>query len=408
MDHTPAEREPSPDWLRTFQAPLKDFSTLSSSSPSSSSHDATLVEAREGSSVKTGDQKETGRQHTSGFVNDIVDLYSDSDKDEETKIFSTRSRPTKKKILHENGQEEEELPILQFQKQKGPKRKLEHVPETQRLKIDERMGNLGETVKEEDDDKADIKTMFPDSKSKKHDMMLQEDDTEGQERRAKRVPSTLPLVVGDKVHRSKVLLECEGDALDLSGDVGAVGRFSVSALYEKDVDVLLDLKGVIYKAKIVPSNTFFVVSIGQSEAKVEALMSDFVQLQPNVNIYETETMVEGTLEGFSFDSDDDGGHVVAAMTTVEKDDDESEDGEAPPKKKIKFDNSLKNKVGHPKKTVKAGTPKVGAKGGSTRKSHSIGKLPKKVARKSPKKAAGKSPKKSTISKKTKLMKKLGK
>ncbi|MCO5571927.1 hypothetical protein L7F22_025678 [Adiantum nelumboides] len=126
---------------------------------------------------------------------------------------------------------------------------------------------------------------------------------DGQERRIKRVVSALPLVVGDKVHKSKVLLECEGDELDVSGDVGAVGRISLSSNH--DNDFLLDLKGIIYKATIVPSNTFLVVNVGQSEAKVEAIMNDFVQLQPSVNIFETETMVEGTLEGLDFDFDED-------------------------------------------------------------------------------------------------------
>ncbi|MCO5600969.1 hypothetical protein L7F22_055086 [Adiantum nelumboides] len=61
---------------------------------------------------------------------------------------------------------------------------------------------------------------------------------DGQERRIKRVVSALPLVVGDKVHKSKVLLECEGDELDVSGDVGAVGCISLSS--DHDNDFLLD------------------------------------------------------------------------------------------------------------------------------------------------------------------------
>lgn len=38
-----------------------------------------------------------------------------------------------------------------------------------------------------------------------------------------------------------MLLECEGDAVDLSGDMGAVGRFTVD---RRDDELLLDLKGV--------------------------------------------------------------------------------------------------------------------------------------------------------------------
>jgi hypothetical protein len=36
-------------------------------------------------------------------------------------------------------------------------------------------------------------------------------------------------------------LECEGDSVDLSGDMGAVGRFTVD---RRDDELLLDLKGV--------------------------------------------------------------------------------------------------------------------------------------------------------------------
>ncbi|KAJ4900501.1 DNA-binding protein BIN4 [Raphanus sativus] len=113
--------------------------------------------------------------------------------------------------------------------------------------------------------------------------------------------SRLPLVLSEKVNRTKVLVECEGDSIDLSGDMGAVGRVVVSDTTE---DVYLDLKGTIYKSTIVPSRTFCIVNVGQSEAKIEAIMNDFIQLTPQSNVYEAETMMEGTLEGFSFDSDD--------------------------------------------------------------------------------------------------------
>lgn len=53
--------------------------------------------------------------------------------------------------------------------------------------------------------------------------------------------SRLPLVLSEKVNRTKVLVECEGDSIDLSGDMGAVGRVVVSDTTE---DVYLDLKGM--------------------------------------------------------------------------------------------------------------------------------------------------------------------
>ncbi|TXG48474.1 hypothetical protein EZV62_024349 [Acer yangbiense] len=93
--------------------------------------------------------------------------------------------------------------------------------------------------------------------------------------------STLPLVLSEKVQRTKALVECEGESIDLSGDMGAVGR---------------------------------AVSFGQSEAKIEAIMNDFIQLKPMSNVYEAETMVEGTLDGFSFDSEDEADKIPKATS----------------------------------------------------------------------------------------------
>ncbi|KAL5664478.1 hypothetical protein ACJX0J_024586, partial [Zea mays] len=146
------------------------------------------------------------------------------------------------------------------------------------------------------------------------------------------VSQRLPLIFPDKVQRSKALIECDGDSIDLSGDIGAVGRIVVSNGPTAKQDLLLDLKGTIYKTTIVPSRTFcvvsyvpnpsrdllfcdgvltldvfsFQVSVGQSEAKIEAIMNDFIQLEPQSNLFEAETMVEGTLDGFTFDSDEEG------------------------------------------------------------------------------------------------------
>ncbi|GAB4858646.1 hypothetical protein Ancab_010119 [Ancistrocladus abbreviatus] len=126
--------------------------------------------------------------------------------------------------------------------------------------------------------------------------------------------STLPFLLPEKVQRSKALVECEGESIDLSGDMGAVGRVIISDAPSRDPELFLDLKGTIYKTTIVPSRTFCVVSVGQSEAKVEAIMNDFIQLKPQSNVYDAETMVEGTLDGFSFDSEDEADKTARTVT----------------------------------------------------------------------------------------------
>lgn len=279
------DREDSPDWLRTFQTPVKDVCSISSSSPSSSSC---------GASVKEGSKSR---------VQDCEKLHVDQCDD-----LKQQEVEQEVEDLNDEGVRKVEAAVL---------------PE--------------------------------------------EDAGEGQERRLKRVVSTLPLVFGDKIHKSKVLLECEGDALDVSGDVGAVGRISLPANH--DNDFLLDLKGIIYKATIVPSNTFLVVNVGQSEAKVEAIMNDFVQLQPSSNIFETETMVEGTLDGFGFDSDDDRDHapVAARLGGTANLQAESKNEIKQAKQKARSNKSAKGLKGSIRKAGKTKATKPASKGGGAKK-----------------------------------------
>ena len=63
-------------------------------------------------------------------------------------------------------------------------------------------------------------------------------------------------------------------ALDLSGDVGAIGRLTVPQPHDNGVGIVLDLKGAIYDAKLLPlAGTACVVSLGGKEAKVRFLAS---------------------------------------------------------------------------------------------------------------------------------------
>ncbi|CAN7024243.1 unnamed protein product [Brassica oleracea var. botrytis] len=140
--------------------------------------------------------------------------------------------------------------------------------------------------------------------------------------------SRLPLVLSEKVNRTKVLVECEGDSIDLSGDMGAVGRVVVSDTTE-DPDLL---------------NYMF-------PCQIEAIMNDFIQLTPVSNVYEAETMVEGTLEGFSFESDDEGNKN--AKTASKPPDDQSGDTaevtKGSGKAKAKSENVVGKKRGRPSK-----------------------------------------------------------
>ncbi|KAK6926123.1 hypothetical protein RJ641_007842 [Dillenia turbinata] len=128
------------------------------------------------------------------------------------------------------------------------------------------------------------------------------------------------------------LVECEGGSIDMSGDVGAVGRLIMSDGPTENQEMFLDLKGMIYKTTIVPSRTFCIVSFGQSEAKIEAIVNDFIRLKPQSNMYEAETMVEGTLDGFSFDLEDEADKIPKSVNH-QADPSEGAEGTNPRKRK---------------------------------------------------------------------------
>ncbi|KAL4205351.1 hypothetical protein AMTRI_Chr01g136840 [Amborella trichopoda] len=278
-----SSREPSPDWIHNFQAPT--FITLSS--PSESAEDSPI-------------------RRSVPCLEEEVEL----------------SRPE----AHERDQDA----ISVDSEEEAPETK---VPVSKGLKSKKRTNN--HKIQEEDEGEGGLNNADEDIPEKQNEH---------------RVSSRLPLVFPEKIQRSKVaycsymqlqvnaLIECEGEALDMSGDVGAVGRILISNSPSGKPEMLLDLKGTIYKTTIAPSRTFCIVSFGQSVAKVEAVMNDFIQLKPHSNVFESETMVEGTLEGFSFASDEEGDNALRASDHQGNQDNENGDP-ADSKTKKKADKS---------------------------------------------------------------------
>ncbi|PKI35605.1 hypothetical protein CRG98_044059 [Punica granatum] len=169
--------------------------------------------------------------------------------------------------------------------------------------------------------------------------------------------SRLPLVLSEKVQRTKALIECEGDSIDLSGDMGAVGRLVISDTPSGNHEMYLDLKGTIYKTTINPCRTFCVVSFGQSEAKIEAIMSDFIQLNPQSDFNEAETVVEGTLEGFLLDLDDEADGMPKPISNQNVEDDgTSEKPNGKTKRKANKTSVLPQKRGRKGGSKKAEAP----------------------------------------------------
>jgi len=78
--------------------------------------------------------------------------------------------------------------------------------------------------------------------------------------------------------KSKVLFEIEGagEAVDLDGDTGAVGRW----LAEGSRSLKVDMKGVMYHARVLPlASSVVVVAVNADVAKIESVHREFVQLR---------------------------------------------------------------------------------------------------------------------------------
>ena len=207
--------------------------------------------------------------------------------------------------------------------------------------------------------------------------------------------ASMPVVLPEKLSNIKMLMELENNdnegkilnhnAVDLSGDSGAIGRFIVqptSDASDKSIthQVSIDLKGVIYNATIVPAaTTMAIVNIGPTEAKVEAMFSEFAQLREDTRF---SHMVDpgdgnGNRNLNLFRDDDD---MAAVAGTAEGDHIES-------KRDKKEKNKLASKSSRAIATSKS---KVG-KSGSTSKGKGVGvkkARPKTAARKTAKAVQG--------------------
>nr|GMD87982.1 DNA-binding protein BIN4 [Ipomoea batatas] len=317
-------REESPDWLRSFKAPTPVSLSSDSESPSNDSDEdgmslGKLFSKDKSNTIETKNNldgndtlvytpskekspaKKARVEHTPGGKRKRESQLENKGKDaDDLKVFSKR-KATEKLISHE--EPEHSVWSLSSDSMSCPDTspvREGHIPDKDLLAHNEAQDMKSEGTKDPDfldsdgepAPTEDLKKKSPKKQSEKDNhtpkkkQKVEKTRNEDAENKANAdvleedIPekhsgthvsySRLPLLLPEKVQRLKALVECDGDSIDLSGDVGAVGR----------------------------------VSFGQSEAKIEAIMNDFIQLTPQSNVYEAETMVEGTLDGFSFDSEE--------------------------------------------------------------------------------------------------------
>lgn len=329
-----SSREQSPDWMRSFQAPTS--AALSSNSESSTNGSLSMddsIDQKGPSSLKTS-QDSDGDQ-----------IQGDSDNHnlaKEVKLEERTGNEISKQSVLMLSSDSELSPVNSFIKEDyGHHEELSELTTShfQGRGKDENAGGKSKSRKISDKklSKKQVKSQVCTSPEEKivisdtnkerltlegsecyvsngGDVEIIEKDALDDCNERPVSSSRLPLVLSEKVQRLKALVECEGNSIDLSGDMGAVGRIVVSDSSFAKNELCLDLKGTIYRAAVVPSRTFCVVSFGQSEAKIESIMNDFIQLKALSNVDEAETMVEGTLDGFLFDSEDEGEKISKVPT----------------------------------------------------------------------------------------------
>ncbi|KAK2635009.1 hypothetical protein Ddye_029801 [Dipteronia dyeriana] len=335
-------REASPDWLRSFQAPT--HSTTAFSSDSDSSHNGSRsieekIDCEEPSvsdsyqlpllvkGIVIGERGTESPSHNVSKAKSLKDqlkvdhtspkkkkIQGDGDDGKVTKkVISGKhveahaplwelSSDTEEEFSLQKKEEDEDSALIGREGKSSTKKSLKGKSPKKEPKV------TGHSPKKEKDVNNNMERKGNDGNE------TVEEDTAEKLTEPNVSTSTLPLVLSEKVQRTKALVECEGESIDLSGDMGAVGRTVIPDTANGSHEMYLDLKGTIYKTTIVPSRTFCVVSFGQSEAKIEAIMNDFIQLKPMSNVYEAETMVEGTLDGFSFDSEDEADKIPKATS----------------------------------------------------------------------------------------------
>ena len=193
--------------------------------------------------------------------------------------------------------------------------------------------------------------------------------------KSKRAPPSarLPLTLAPKVRKDMLLAEVTDPHLDLSGDFGCIGKLHVkktgkdgagssSAAADEEggrvaelrQTLMLDLKGKVYDADILPSNTLCLMTVDGSKAKIDAVFSDYCQLAPpRDSIFDMQEVAGGQFDADFFDD----GEVLSNMG------DDSEEEQLGPLKEHKDGAGKKKGKAKAKPAAKKGKGKDGGAGG---------------------------------------------
>uniref|UniRef100_A0A0R0KI25 DNA-binding protein BIN4 n=1 Tax=Glycine max TaxID=3847 RepID=A0A0R0KI25_SOYBN len=277
-----SSRESSPDWLRSFQVPSHSRLTLSSDSGSSRdggswNEDKTDVEGASPKSPrflkvtksngKTPEAASPKVEEQTPSKRKKVDKKKPKEGNKEEKETANESNIDKhidhKHEISGEGECVDGLVLGKSPSKKGSKEKSSQ----KQIDIEDHTPVKGKEIKASAKGKGI------------GDLKVEEEETCEKPAEPNVSSARLPLMLSEKVQRTKALIECQGDSIDLSGDMGAVGRIIISDSPSGDQEMCLDLKGTIYKTSIVPCRTFCVVSFGQSEAKGHWMVSSLIRMR---------------------------------------------------------------------------------------------------------------------------------
>mmetsp|Transcript_28308 Transcript_28308/g.45873 ORF Transcript_28308/g.45873 Transcript_28308/m.45873 type:complete len:313 (+) Transcript_28308:61-999(+) len=167
-----------------------------------------------------------------------------------------------------------------------------------------------------------------------------EEDRKAKTAKSKAPAASLPLVLPNKINKNMLLVQCEDSRLDLSGDIGTVGRMKVD-----DEGLILDLKGYLYSADVVPCmGTVCLVSMSSSEAKIESTTRSFLQLNELSNMFDKESLIEGSMADALFEDFDDSGEVAAEEKLKKKKTKKQEEGSGSDEETEEVKKSKKKKI----------------------------------------------------------------
>lgn len=262
---------------------------------------------------------------------DDLDLFSveDTPSNSGSVAAPTNGEPSKQQvdlILSDESDDDDELNLLDFQKRLSPQNaKPKELPSASRSQekdedepdwVREFSQNLpsekerrkalashydddGDSILDLVDDEPEVPVTQPSQPASAPDSAKVSDQKRPKKVRAPVIlKSKMPLVTAPKLEDNLVLLQSADTALDLSGDIGAVGRVKM-----KNGSLFLDIKGVVYKGHTVPCNTACIVTIGDEDARVSAVLDEAVTLTVERNLFASdEVIIRGQIEE---DEDDD-------------------------------------------------------------------------------------------------------